>query len=73
MTKKTLSYRIIFMIKTNSLKLIKIYFKRLILKIRNKNLKTSNRKKGICFVILGCGRKTKDINMEKNLIKWINL
>ena len=45
MTKKTLSYRIIFMIKTNSLKLIKIYFKRLIMKIRNKNLKTSNRKK----------------------------
>jgi len=46
----------------------------LVLKIYKDGYKTVViEKKVLINFISGCGRKMKDINMEKNLIKWINL
>jgi len=34
--------------------------------------KTAMREKKVNSLELGCGRKTKDIQMQKSLIQWIN-
>lgn len=43
------------------------------LKIFKDGLLTDLREKKVFILMKGCGRKMKDLNMEKNLIKWINI